>query len=145
MKNGFARAAILILCALSIGAGQGGRAKRVIHFRNTESQIAQVEEGAAQGHQPWHSDPYLVAQAALLQVEPAIDPKTAGSIPYERTIPSPLHQLFRFEIIDSHHLDEISVQRLHWRNPRTQTRELTGTWWATKAVISDRATPDKSR
>ena len=140
---GVALLAVFLSCAFGMGAEPVGCAKRVVHIRITESQIAETEEGAAQGHQPWHSDPYMVAESALLgEVETGINPRTVDSIPYKRTIFSPAYQLFKFELIDTHHIDEITVRRLHWHNPRTGKTQLTGLWYATKAVISDCATSD---
>jgi len=139
--KGLAFLASLLSCAFGLGIEPAGCPKRVVHFRVTESEIAQIEEGMAQGHQPWRSVPYTVARVALGQVETGIDARTVDSIPYKRTILSPASQLFKFELIDSHHIDEISMQRLHWHNPRTGKTELSGAWWATKAVISDCAIP----
>jgi hypothetical protein len=139
--KGVAFLAGLLPCALGLGTEPAGCPKRVVHIRISESEIAQIEEGMAQGHQPWRSDPHMVAVAALAQVEPGIQPKKTDSIPYKRTILSPVRQLFQFELIDSHHIDEISVQRLHWHNPQTGKTELSGAWWATKAVISDCGLP----
>ena len=127
----------LLSCASSLGTEPAGCPGRVVHIRVTESEIAQIEEGTAQGHQPWRSDPYRVAETALGQVESGLDPRTMDSIPYQRTILSPASQLFRFELVDSHHIVEISVRRLRWHNPRTGKAGLTGAWWATKAVISN--------
>ena len=124
-------------CAFSLGDEPAGCPKRVVRIRISESEIAQIEESMAQGHQPWRSDPYSVAKVALGQVETEIEARTVDSIPYKRTILSPTTQLFKFELTDPHHIDEISVQRLHWHNPRTGKTELTGAWWATKAVILD--------
>ena len=136
-STGVAFLAGLLGCAFSLGTEPAGCPKRVVHIRVTDSEVGQTEEGTAQGHQPWRSDPYMVAKAALGQLESGLDPRTTDSIPYKRTILSPVSQLFRFELIDSHHIDEISVRRLHWRNPRTSKTGLTGTWWATEAVISN--------
>ncbi len=133
---------LFLSCALGIGAETVGCPKRVVHIRITERQIAEIEEGAAHGHQPWRSDSHTVADVALAQVEPGIDHR-ADSIPFKRTIVSPAHQLFRFELIGSHHIDEISVRRLRWHNPRTGKTELTGAWWATEAVVSDCAIPER--
>ena len=127
----------LLSCALSLGTEPAACPARVVQIKITDSEIAQIEEGMAQGHQPWRSDPYIVAETALGQLEPGLDPRTMDSIPYKRTILSPASQLFRFELIDSHHIDEISVRRLRWRNPRTGKAGLTGAWWATQAVISN--------
>jgi len=139
--KGVAFLAGLLPCAFGLGTEPAGCPKRVVQIRVTESEIAQIEESMAQGHQPWRSDPYTVATVALAQVEPGIQPKKTDSIPYKRTILSPASQLFKFELIDFHHIDEISVRRLHWHNPRTGKTELTGAWWATKAVIWDCAIP----
>jgi hypothetical protein len=135
--------AVFLSCAFGIGAEPAGCAKRVVHIRITETQIAQIEQGEAQGHQPWRSNPHMVAESALGQVETGLNPRTVDSIPYKRTILSPAHQLFKFDLIDSHHIDEVSVRRLHWHNPRTGKTQLTGVWWATKAVISDCAIPER--
>jgi hypothetical protein len=129
--------ASVLSCAFSLGAEPVACPKRVVHIRVTEGEIAQIEEGSEQGHQPWRSNPHMVAESALLQVETGINSRTVDSIPCKRTVFSPVHQLFEFELNGSHHIDEISVRRLHWRNPRTRRTELTGSWWATKAVISD--------
>ena len=139
--NGVAFLVVFLSCALGTDAEQVGCTKRVVHITITESQIAEIEQGTTQGHQPWRSNPYIVAEVALAQVESGINPRTADSIPYKRTVLSPVHQLFKFELNDSRHVDEISVRRLHWHNPRTGKTELTGVWWATKAVISDCAIP----
>jgi len=130
----------LLSCAFSLGTEPAGCPGRVVHIRVTDSEIAEIEEGTAQGHQPWRSDPYMVATTALGKVESGLNPGAMDSIPYKRTILSPVSQLFRFELIDSHHIDEISVRRLRWHNPRTGKAGLTGAWWATKAVISNCAT-----
>ena len=135
--TGVAFLASLLSCAFSLGTEPAGCPGRVVHIRVTDSEIAQIEEGMAQGHQPWRSDPYMVAETALGQVESGLDPRTMDSIPYKRTILSPASQLFRFELIDSHHIDEISVRRLRWHHPRTGKAGLTGAWWATQAVISN--------
>jgi hypothetical protein len=127
---------VFLSFALGVHAESAGCAKRVVQIRITESQIAQIEQGEAQGHQPWRSNPHIVAEVALGQVESGINPRTADSIPYKRTILSPVHELFRFEFIDRHHIDQISVRRLHWHNPQTGKTQLT-VWWATQAVISD--------
>jgi hypothetical protein len=132
---------VFLLCALGTDAEQVGCTKRVVHLTIAESQIGEIEQGTTEGHQPWRSNPYMVAEAALGQVETGLNPRTVDSIPYKRTILSPVHQLFKFDLIDSHHIDEISVRRLHWHNPRTGKTQLTGAWWATKAVISDCAIP----
>jgi len=132
---------VFLLCALGTDAEQVGCTKRVLHLTITESQIVEIEQGETQGHQPWRSNPYMVAESALGKVETGLNPRTVDSIPYKRTILSPVHQLFKFDLIDSHHIDEISVRRLHWHNPRTGKTQLTGAWWATKAVISDCAIP----
>ena len=135
--TGVAFLAGLLSCAFSLGTEPAGCPGRVVHIRVTDREIAQIEEGMAQGHQPWRSDPYIVAKTALGQVESGLNPRTMDSIPYKHTILSPASQLFRFELIDSHHIDEISVRRLRWHNPRTGKAGLTGAWWATKAVISN--------
>jgi hypothetical protein len=139
--TGVAFLAGLLSSAFGLGTEPVGCPKRVVHIRITESEIAQIEEGMAQGHQPWRSDPRTVAEVALGQVETGIDARTVDSIPCKRTILSPVSQLFKFELIDSHHIDEISVRRIRWHNPRTVKTGLTGAWWATKAVISDCAIP----
>lgn len=141
--NGVVFLVVFLLCALGTDAEQVGCAKRVVQFRITESQIAEIEQAETQGHQPWRSDPHTVAEVAVGQVETGINPRTVDSIPYKRTILSPVHQLFKFDLIDPHHIDEISVRQLHWRNPRTGKTELTGVWWATKAVISDCVIADR--
>jgi hypothetical protein len=120
-----------------MGAESGSCPKRPVRFRITDSEIAEIEQAELQGHQPWRSNPQMVAEAALWQVEPGVSPSTSDSIPWKRTIVSPAQQRFRFDLIDLHHTGEITVQRLRWRNPRTGKTELTGWWWATKAVISD--------
>ena len=138
---GGVRAGVLLLpllpFALAMGAESGSCPKRTVRFRSTDSEIAEIEQGEAQGHQPWRSDPQTVAEAALWQFEPGVSPSTSDSISWKRTMVSPTHQRFRFELIDLHHTGEITVQRLRWRNPRTGKTELTGAWWATKAVISE--------
>jgi hypothetical protein len=126
---------LFLSCAFALGAESAGCPKRVVRFRIGQSEIAEIE--LRQGHQPWRSNSETVAEAAVLQVEPDVAPNTADSIPFKSTVVSPSRQIFRFELIDLHHIDEITVQRLRWRNPRTGKTELTGAWWATKAVISD--------
>ena len=135
--TGVAFLAGLLSCAFGLGTEPAGCPGRVVHIRVTDREIAQIEEGMAQGHQPWRSNPYVVAETALGRVESGLNPGTMDSIPYKRTILSPASQLFRFELIDSRHIDEISVRRLRWHNPRTGKVGLTGAWWATKAVISN--------
>jgi hypothetical protein len=139
--TGVAFLASLLPCAFGLGVEPAGCQKRVVQIRVTESEIGQIEEGMAQGHQPWRSNPRMVAEVAMGQLESGLNPRTADSVPYERTILSPVHQLFKFELINFHHIDEISVRRLHWHNPRTGKTELTGAWWSTKAVIWDCAIP----
>ncbi len=127
----------LLSCALGTGAEPVECPNRVVHIKVPENQIAGTEEGASSGHQPWHSDPHIVVEVALAKVESGVNVNTADSIPYKRTILSPAHQLFRFEFASPHHIDEISVRRLRWRNHRTGKTQVSGAWWATKAVISD--------
>jgi hypothetical protein len=138
---GVAFLASLLSCVFGLGTEPVGCPKRVVRIRITESEIAQIEESMAEGHQPWRSNPHMVAEVALGQLERGLNPRTVDSIPYKRTILSPASQLFEFELIDSHHIDEISVRRIRWHNPRTGKTGLTGAWWATKVVISDCATP----
>jgi len=135
--TGVAFLATLLPCAFSLGTDPAGCPKHVVRIQVKDSEIAQAEEGMAQGHQPWRSDPYRVAETALGQLESGLNPRTMDSIPYKRTILSPTSQLFRFELIESHHIDEISVRRLRWLNPKTNKAGWTGTWWATEAAISN--------
>ena len=85
-----------------------------------------------------------MAVAALLQLEPGVAPNTGDSVPFKRAVVSSLRQLYRFELTDLHHIDEITVQRLRWRNPQTGKRELIGAWWATKAILSECETPGQT-
>jgi hypothetical protein len=125
---------VCLASAEHIAAEQVGGAKRVIHFSITEADIAQVQRGEADGHQPWRSDPCMVAQVALLSIEPEIDPRT--SLPCTRHILSPNFEKFTFELKQYRHIDQISVRRLYWRDPQTGKTALT-VWWATEAVVSE--------
>lgn len=135
--------ALIILVVLGICLGPlsaieveaSGCQKRVIDFKITESDIAEIERGEAEGHQPWRSDAHTVAEVGLGMVEPKLDPRTADQIPFKRTIISNTHEIFTFKLTKRHHVDQITLRRLHWRNPRTGKTQLT-VWWATKAMIS---------
>ncbi len=137
---GVAALAIAVSLACGMDAKAAGLERRVVHFKVTETDIAEIEQGEAEGHQPWRSDPRKVAETALMSVEPAINPQSVGLIPRKRRIISPVRQTFRFELNQHHHIDQISVRRFHWRNPRTGKSQLT-VWWAYEAVIWDSAKP----
>ncbi len=79
--TGVAFLAGLLSCAFSLGTEPAGCPGRVVHIRVTDREIAQIEEGMAQGHQPWRSDPYVVAETALGQVESGLTQLPHFSVP----------------------------------------------------------------
>jgi hypothetical protein len=129
-------AVYLMFAATVLRAQSAGCPKRVVSIRITQADIAQTEQSEAQGHQPWRSNPYSVAEVALMQAEPGIDPRTVDSIPFRRMVLSATRESFRFELNQRHHVDQISVRRFHCRNPQTGHLQLT-VWWATEALIFD--------
>jgi len=128
--------AVCLTSAASLRAESSGCPKRVVRMRITEADIAQTEQATAQGHQPWRGNPHSVAEAALVQVELGIDPRTIDSVPSRRTVLSATRESFRFELNQRHHVDQVSLRRFHWRNPQTGRTQLT-VWWATSVVILD--------
>ena len=124
------------MSAAPLCAQLAGCPKRIVSLKITEGEIAQTEQAAAHGHQPWRSNPYSVAEVGLMQAEPGIDPRTIDTIPFRRTALSATAESVSFQFNQRHHVDQVSVRRFHWRNPQTGRTQLT-VWWATRVVIFD--------
>ena len=126
----------MLLTLLSVQAAPRRCPTRKIAFQITQEDITRQEQAEAEGRQPWRSNPKVVADLALMEIEKGLNPSRLDAVLSKQVRKSETQMVYMYELADRHRSESVTVKRFHWCDPETGKRRTT-VWWATEVEVTD--------